>query len=499
MHDLKGKTLGRYQLLAPVARGGMGQVWLGRLQGARGFSKMVAVKTLLPAHEDAARLEGMLTEEARIASLIQHPNVVHTIELGEHEGVLYLVMEWVDGESLGYFRERAAELGGMPWTIAVQLVGQVLAGLHAAHELRDETGPLGVVHRDVSPNNVLVTYDGVAKVLDFGIAKATQQPLSNTEQGEVKGKFSYMAPEQLLGEAVDRRCDVFACGILLYLLTTGQHPFGHQNAAAVVRAIVSDDPIPAPSTLRSGYPPELEQVVLKALARAREERWSSAESMRLALERATPRAFGEAARTELTSFVNRVAGERQVARRAAVRSAQLAAGLVEPSSLPQVAIPNGSPSVSSLRAISLSRPAPEDTSEQAAPGDAAEPAAPPRAKVGRAAWLAVTACVLLGAFSAWPARERGPSGDATRAASPPAAGAALPALPPGLPPLPLSPEPAAPNEAASSTAREEAGAAPFASNSAARGAAPRRPSLQRKPAKKPGAAPTDLLVPDYAR
>src|SRR3954464_2997615 len=139
MSDPVNRILGRYQLLVAVARGGMGQVWLGRLQGARGFSKLVAVKTLLPAEQDLSRFEGMLAEEARLASLIQHANVVHTLELGEHEGLLYLVMEWVDGEPLGFLLQRANQRGGMPRGVAVGLVSQVLSGLHAAHELADES------------------------------------------------------------------------------------------------------------------------------------------------------------------------------------------------------------------------------------------------------------------------------------------------------------------------------------------------------------------------
>src|SRR4051812_11995670 len=246
---LAHQTLGRYQLLVAVARGGMGQVWLARLQGARGFNKLVAVKTLLPGGHELARFESMLAEEARIASLIQHANVVHTMELGEHDGLLYLVMEWVDGEPLGFLLERAEKRGGMPREIAVALVSQVLSGLHAAHELADESGPLGVVHRDVSPHNILVTYEGVAKLLDFGIAKATRQASSNTETGEVKGKFSYMAPEQILSGDVDRRCAVFAAGIVLYLLTTGKHPFKHHNTAAVIHAITTDDAVAPPSSL----------------------------------------------------------------------------------------------------------------------------------------------------------------------------------------------------------------------------------------------------------
>ncbi|HXK19490.1 MAG TPA: serine/threonine-protein kinase, partial [Polyangiaceae bacterium] len=316
--------MGRYQLLVAVARGGMGQVWLGRLQGARGFNKLVAIKTLLPGGQDLARFESMLAEEARIAVLIQHANVVHTMELGEQDGLLYLAMEWVDGEPLGFLLERARERGGMPRGVAVALLSQVLSGLHAAHELADESGPLGVVHRDVSPHNILVTYDGVAKLLDFGIAKATQQASSNTETGEVKGKFSYMAPEQILGGEIDRRTDVFAAGIILYLLTTDRHPFKHHNTAAVIHAITTDNAVTPPSSMCEDYPAELEQVLLKALEKDVSKRWSSAEEMRRALERAMPEAFGDSGRIALRAFMEQAVGDRKLARREAVRRAQLA-------------------------------------------------------------------------------------------------------------------------------------------------------------------------------
>jgi len=359
--NLTHQTLGRYQLLVAVARGGMGQVWLGRLKGARGFNKLVAVKTLLPSDGDRARLEAMLAEEARIASLVEHANVVHTIELGEHEGLLYLVMEWVDGEPLGFLFSRAQERGGMPNGVAVQLVSQVLSGLHAAHELSDESGPLGVVHRDVSPHNILVTYEGVAKVLDFGIAKATHQPSGNTETGEVKGKFSYMAPEQILGADVDRRTDVFAAGILLYLLTTGKHPFKNHNTAAVIHAITTDAPVALPSSVVPDYPAELERVLLKALEKKPDQRWSSAEEMRAALEQAMPEAFTDAGRYELRAFMERAVGDRRVARREAVRRAQLAADsrANETGERPSLQIASAQ-SNSSLRAISISQPAPEE-------------------------------------------------------------------------------------------------------------------------------------------
>jgi len=239
-----GQTLGRYELLAPVAKGGMGQVWVARLRGARGFHKLVAIKTLLTVGEDSERLERMLFEEARIAGLIQHSNVVQTIELGEERGTLYLAMEWVDGEPLSYLITNCEATNGIPLLIAVNLIAQTLRGLQAAHDLSDDTGAsLGVVHRDVSPHNVLVSYTGVAKLVDFGIAKAMNQQLdSSTTTGEIKGKFAYMAPEQIMGNPVDRRADVFSAGIMLHLMTTGQHPF--KNAKSIGCCIAS--PVASP-------------------------------------------------------------------------------------------------------------------------------------------------------------------------------------------------------------------------------------------------------------
>jgi eukaryotic-like serine/threonine-protein kinase len=322
-----GQQLGRYELLAQVARGGMGQVWVARLKGARGFQKLVAIKTLLPELLDDVRIEQMLLEEARIASLIHHPNVVQTTELGEHRGYLYLVMEWVDGESLAFILKRAEERGQMPLTVAVNLVAQACRGLHAAHELTSDLGVhLGVVHRDVSPHNVLVTHTGVVKLVDFGIAKAMNQGASSTSNGEVKGKFAFMAPEQVLSEEVDRRADVFALGITLYQLTTGVHPFkGKGGRANVLRAVTSLDPVTPPSEHLPGYPPALEAVVLKTLEKSQERRFQSTDELRVALEAAVPDAFGPNIESELREFLVSTMGDRAAARREALRRFQLAA------------------------------------------------------------------------------------------------------------------------------------------------------------------------------
>jgi serine/threonine-protein kinase len=508
MSDRAHQILGRYQLLVAVARGGMGQVWLARLKGARGFSKLVAVKTLLPDQRDLARLEGMLAEEARIASLIQHANVVHTMELGEHEGMLYLVMEWVDGEPLGFLLNRAGERGGMPLGVAVALVSQVLAGLHAAHELSDDSGPFGVVHRDVSPHNILVTYDGVAKLLDFGIAKATQQSSGDTETGEIKGKFSYMAPEQILGADVDRRCDIFAAGIVLYLLTTGRHPFKHHNTAAVIHAITTEEPVAPPSTLVENYPAQLERILLKALEKDAEKRWSSAEEMRVALEQAMPEAFGDTGRTQLRQFMDRTVGDRKIARREAVRRAQLTADGrdIETGSRKALQAPSAQ-SASSLRAISISQPAPEEVPElvSAQTGEhepiAARPQ--PRSKArSKAPWIAAAAGLVLAIAATLPRLL--PSHPVERAAAvgveagaPLLARETTSAVTPAPPPeRHAEPVPAVPTVAvpvASSHAQPPKAAAPRT------GAKPKS-AVAKKAGDKPGASGhSDLLAPDYAR
>ncbi len=321
-----GQSLGRYELLAQVARGGMGQVWVARLRGARGFHKLVAIKTLLPELRNDARIEQMLLEEARIASLIQHSNVVQTTELGEHRGYLYLVMEWIDGESLGFVLKRAEERGAIPLPVAVHLIAQACRGLHAAHELTNDLGlHLGVVHRDVSPHNILVTHSGVVKLVDFGIAKAMKEEASFTENGEVKGKYSYMAPEQVLGEEVDRRADVFSLGITLYLMTTGRHPFKSNEKANVIRALTSDEAPPLPSAFVPGYPRALEAVVMKALAKTPGERHASADALRVALEGAIPAAFAPRFEVQVQEYLAKVMGDRAAARREALRRFQLAA------------------------------------------------------------------------------------------------------------------------------------------------------------------------------
>lgn len=278
-----GDVLGRFQLLVPIGEGGMGRVWVAREQGFAQRPRLVAIKTALA--EDAAADEywKVLLDEARIASQVQHPNVCAIHALDRERGVVYLVMDWSDGGSL---REL---LDGMPerrldFPLAARITAHVCAGLHAAHELAAEDGSsLGVVHRDVSPQNILLSGSGQVKITDFGVAKARGQLHAATQTGEVKGKLSYMAPEQVTTRDVDRRADVFALGCVLYEASTGQRAFHGGDALATLYQLL-EQPLTPPSERLPGYPAGLERIVLKSLERDPEKRYATTEDMGRALE-----------------------------------------------------------------------------------------------------------------------------------------------------------------------------------------------------------------------
>ncbi|WP_437574886.1 serine/threonine-protein kinase [Sorangium sp. So ce887] len=316
-----GSVLGRYELLLPIAAGGMAMVWAARLKGTRGFQKIVAVKTMLPTLTEDDQFERMFLAEASLASQIRHPHVVEILDLGEQDGVLFLAMEWLDGVPLNQVMKTAKRRDGMPVPIAVRIVAQACAGLHAAHELKDKSGALvGLVHRDISPQNILVTYDGVSKVVDFGVAKATALNDSTTQAGQLKGKVSYMAPEQVRGEAIDRRVDVFAMGIVLYALTTGKHPFRKESEGATLFAISSPDPVLAPREFEPDYPASLEAVLLRALEKERDQRYATANELLRALDKALPpsqRATDE----DVATFIRELFEEQQQQTRVALSEA----------------------------------------------------------------------------------------------------------------------------------------------------------------------------------
>jgi serine/threonine-protein kinase len=398
-----GDLLGRYELLLPIAKGGMATVWLARLSGTRGFRKIVAVKTILRGAIDDARMEQMFIEEATLAAQIHHPNVVGILDFGEHAGTLFLAMEWVEGEPINSIVSEASKRGGLPMGVAVNVIGQACKGLHAAHELRDESGELlGVVHRDISPQNIIVSYTGTAKVLDFGIAKATARSSSLTEAGEVKGKFAFMAPEQLYGKAVDRRADIFSLGVLAYMLTTGRHPFRGENMGETVRNICSSDRPPAPNTLIEAYPPALEAALLKAMSKAPEDRFQTAHEFLSALERAVPECLENSFEVELATYMRDLFGARLAERRRQLRLAEERSGREEMlltaagtsnSSLGAVAI-DGSRSSMSMPAVPAPLSEPGSVSPSSVP-----PAAPRKKRLLIAApivGLVLTAGFLLG-------------------------------------------------------------------------------------------------------
>ncbi len=280
----RGTRLGRYELLLPIAKGGMARVWAARQHGQRGFTKIVAIKTILPHLARDPEFERMFLDEARIASMVHHPNVCEIYELGEEGRVLYLAMEWVNGESLAHVLRVSGQCQPLDPRVVARIVSETCAGLNAAHNLESDDGQaLGVVHRDVSPHNILVSADGHVKVADFGVAKALGQSHSSTSAGQLKGKINYMAPEQVTGATVDRRSDLFSLGCVLYEASTGVQPFRGEGDHQVMHRLLQGDVQP-PSELAADYPPELERIVMRALSSDPEGRYPSADRMRMALE-----------------------------------------------------------------------------------------------------------------------------------------------------------------------------------------------------------------------
>jgi serine/threonine protein kinase len=279
------RQIGRYALFGEIASGGMATVYFGRRVGAVGFSRSVAIKQLHPQYAKSPEFVAQFLDEAQLSSRVRHPNVVSVLDVVARDGELFVVMEFVEGEPLSrlvHFAEAP-----MPIPVASAILIQVLLGLHAAHEATTESGePLQIVHRDVSPQNMLVGVDGAAHLLDFGVAKAASK-LHTTEHGQIKGKIPYMAPEQLRGEAIDRRADVFAAGIVLWELLTGERLFARDDPGATVTAVLSGL-IKPPSQFRPEISARLDALVLKALQHPREGRFSSAREMAFALEACVP-------------------------------------------------------------------------------------------------------------------------------------------------------------------------------------------------------------------
>lgn len=277
---MQGTKVGRYEVVGQLATGGMAEILLARLVGPSGFERLVVLKRMLPHLGKVAAAREMFLDEARILAGIRHTNVVQVEELSADNGEPFLAMEYLDGENAaGLMRRIVAQRRRLPADLAAHIIAEACAGLHAAHELRAPDGTSrGLVHRDVSPQNLFITYDGAVKVLDFGIAKANDR-VTRTETGQLKGKFQYMSPEQTKGEALDRRSDIFSLGVVLYELATGRSLF-HRRTHLLTMKAICEEPITPPSRVATQVPKGLDPICVRSMKRAREDRYPTALAMR---------------------------------------------------------------------------------------------------------------------------------------------------------------------------------------------------------------------------
>ncbi|MCB9567740.1 MAG: serine/threonine protein kinase [Myxococcales bacterium] len=276
--------LGKYELLHRLGAGGMAELFLARTIAIHGFEKLVALKRVLAEHADNQRLIEMLLGEARLAATLHHPNIVQVYDVGEDDGTFFFTMEYIQGKDLRRLIRAAHRKGTwLPLEHLINIMIHAAAGLHYAHEQKTPDGTvLGIVHRDISPSNIIVSYDGAVKIVDFGIAKATTDP-ENAAAGALKGKVPYMSPEQCRGEDIDRRSDVFSLGIILWELSLGKRLFTNLKGRDLVEHIARN-PAPPPSQFKPDYPKDLEQIVMRALALDPAKRYATARELEMDLE-----------------------------------------------------------------------------------------------------------------------------------------------------------------------------------------------------------------------
>lgn len=310
------RMAGRYRLLFRIARGGMGSVFAAILEGQRGVDRTVAIK-LLNSQEQTPEEIDAFVQEAKLTARITHPNVLDTFELGMEEGELFLAMPLVRGVSLSHLLKRGEPLDP---ELAAWIAMQVAAGLHAAHELKGEGGALlGVIHRDVSPQNVLLSYEGRVLLLDFGVAKLFESS-RETASGVIKGKFGYMSPEQLMGEPLDRRSDVFALGVVLYEMLVGRPLYAHLPPAQATLRIASSE-IPRARDVLDSVPEALDDVIARCMARTKEGRFATALEVREALRSVLRARSASVDESDLTALLGRCFAEERAAFEERLRSA----------------------------------------------------------------------------------------------------------------------------------------------------------------------------------
>ncbi|HEX3483170.1 MAG TPA: serine/threonine-protein kinase [Kofleriaceae bacterium] len=328
-----GRLLGKYQLIAELARGGMAIVYLALVQGPGGFTKLVVVKELKPELIEEPAFLTMFLDEARLAAKLSHANIVQTNEVGNDGKRTFMAMDYLDGRGLDRVRRRARASGqDLSLPIHLRILCDMLAGLHHAHTLTDFDGTaLAIVHRDVSPQNVFVTFDGQVKLLDFGIAKAADS-LNETRVGVLKGKVSYMSPEQARGQKVDARADVFSAGVMLWEALTGRKLREGQNDQQMLWALASGD-LPRASSIKPWVPPELDAICARAMAWDRDHRYPSAGELQHEIEHYLAVTGTSVASREVGLCVSELFREDRVTINAMIES-HLARGRGEPEALP---------------------------------------------------------------------------------------------------------------------------------------------------------------------
>jgi serine/threonine-protein kinase len=303
--------IGRYEVLSHLATGGMAQIYLARQSGLGSFERHVVLKTILRERASDQRFVMMFLDEAKLAATLNHQNVAQVYEVDQADGAYFMAMEYVHGENTRAILETTIRRGWtIPLELAVMIISGAAAGLHHAHERRGKNGqPLNIVHRDVSPANIMVGYDGSVKVLDFGIAKAEERA-TKTVGGTIKGKYGYMSPEQCKGKLIDRRSDIFALGIVLYELTTLRRAFKGNDDFETMKRIVSGD-VAVPSTVVPGFPRELEAIILTALAHDPAARFQTAQELTEALDAFTVRAKLTGSNTAMGRFMVQLFGTKK--------------------------------------------------------------------------------------------------------------------------------------------------------------------------------------------
>ena len=313
--------LGKYEIVARIAKGGMAEIFLARQLAVVGFSRLVVIKRILPHLAEEPHFVRMFLEEARLAALINHPNVVQIFDVDQFEGSYYIAMEYIAGPSASVLcRQLRKNRTAIPYAIAAEIVAQACDGLHAAHELRDEAGTaLALVHRDVSPHNLMITGSGLVKLVDFGIAKA-QNTSVQTRTGSIKGKYPYMSPEQCRGDPLDRRTDIFSLGIVFYELVTGQRLFHRVTELMTLKAITEEPIAPARDT-RAEVPEEISNVIARCLKRERDERYATAAELGDAVRHTVAGLGATSGPATLADYLKGEFGELLQARADAVRRA----------------------------------------------------------------------------------------------------------------------------------------------------------------------------------